>query len=186
MFVKKNNSNKSFKLIKGTEGQVWFLKEIDHQLFCGHDLGTIIINDNEITTKINIQGAWDIKPIGNGELLQGNYSGLFVLEKKNGYWKVKNKISGFNNSSKSFELYKNNQVFVNHEYKGVFKLKIDKNFEKVLKVEKDSSINIGKHSSLIKYDNKILYSFEEGVYFYSDVDQKFKKDSILSLSLIHI
>ncbi|MDG1529517.1 MAG: two-component regulator propeller domain-containing protein [Polaribacter sp.] len=180
LFVKKNNSNKNFKLIKGTEGQVWFLKEIDNQLFCGHDLGTIIINDNEITTKINIQGAWDIKPIGNGELLQGNYSGLFVLEKNKGSWKVKNKISGFNNSSKSFELYKNNQVFVNHEYKGVFKLKIDKNFEKVLKVEKDSSINIGKHSSLIKYDNKILYSFEEGVYVYNDVDKKFKKDSIFS------
>ena len=180
LFVKRNNSDQDFSLIEGTQGQVWFLEEIDNKLFCGHDLGTLIIEDNKIVNRINKQGTWSIKKLKNGNLLQGNYSGLYVLTKKNGLWTIKNKIEGFNNSSRFFEIYKNNQVFVNHEYKGVFKLQIDNLFSKALKIEKDTTIEKGIHSSIIKYNDKILYAYKKGVFTYNDNKNGFIKDTTLS------
>jgi DNA-binding CsgD family transcriptional regulator len=112
-------------------------------------------------------------------LLQGNYNGLHILERKNGIWGLRNKIEGFDVSSRYVEIY-DNKIFVSHEYKGVFKLDIDTNFKKVLKVEKDTSVTKGANSSLIKYKDKLVYAKKDGVYNYSNVTHKFVRDSVLS------
>ena len=58
-------------------------------------------------------------------ILQGNYDGLYVIEKQNNEWKLRNKIRGFDISSKFFEMVDTNQILVNHEYKGVLKININ-------------------------------------------------------------
>jgi hypothetical protein len=50
-------------------------------------------------------------------MLQGNYNGISVLERKNNSWVYKNKIAGFNYSSKHFEIINNRDIYVSHEYK---------------------------------------------------------------------
>ena len=40
LFYKAFNTNDAFKLIRGTEGQVWCLENINDTLFCGHNSGT--------------------------------------------------------------------------------------------------------------------------------------------------
>ena len=179
LFMKKFNSNERFQIIEGTEGQVWSLNKIDNKLFCGHDSGTLIIKEDRIINKIPVLGTWDLKKINENTLLQGNYSGLYILEKKNDRWSLKNKIKGFANSSRSFE-FANNFIFVNHEYKGIFKLKADTNFENFILVQNDSIVGKGYHSNMIKYLNNIYYSDNKGVFKYSFNKNKFLKDSILS------
>ncbi|MDF1518748.1 MAG: two-component regulator propeller domain-containing protein, partial [Lutibacter sp.] len=85
LFYKNSNSNEDFKFVPGTNGQVWCLKVIDGKLFCGHNIGTFIVNDNVAKLIADKMGTWDIKYINNNKnlLLQGNYDGLFVLEKIN-------------------------------------------------------------------------------------------------------
>jgi hypothetical protein len=41
---------------------------------------------------------------------------------------VRNKIEGFENSCRFFELASENKLFVSHEHKGVFQLKINEEF----------------------------------------------------------
>ncbi len=186
LFYKKFNSDNNFKFIQGTNGQVWSLKVIDDTLFCGHNNGTFIIHDNEATLISDKMGTWDIKPINNKEnvLLQGNYDGLFVLEKMNGNWRIRNKIEGFNISSRHFELFDNNQLFVSHEYKGVFKLKINNDFTKVLQYSTETSVPKGLKSSLIKYNNDIIYTTKEGIFIYNKKNEKFVKDSLMSANFL--
>ncbi|WP_255362837.1 triple tyrosine motif-containing protein [Tenacibaculum sp. MAR_2009_124] len=179
LFSKRYPSNDEFKLVSGTQGQVWSLLEVDSELFCGHDMGTFIIENGKIKKQLNILGAWSFKRLNDTTILQGNYTGLYVLKKQNQGWQVKNKIEGFDNSSRSFEVFGRNQIFVNHEYKGVFKLLVDDNFEKVLKIEKDTLISKGVHSNLVKYNGRILYSFKKGIYEYTG-NSTFIKDSTLS------
>ena len=154
MYYRKVNSASKFKLIEGTEGQVWILTKINDELFCGHNKGTFLINTNKAQLISDIQGTWNIKKINGREnmLLQGNYNGLNVLEKKNGLWEFKNKIKGFDNSSRFFEFTSNNEIVVNHEYKGIYKIKIDTTFTNALKITRDSIIK-GHNSSLLKYNN---------------------------------
>ena len=180
LFYRDLNSDTEFKLIDGTQGQVWCLKEFEQTLFCGHHLGTFIINDDKAKKISDYQGTWDIKRSkGNSLLIQGNYDGLYILEKKNNTWKVRNKIKNFNNSSRYFVEMPNNEIFINHEYKGVFKVKVDDGFTNALDVSLDS-INIGANSCIIEYNGNLLYSYKEGVFKYDNTNKGFEKDSILS------
>lgn len=179
VFYKEYPSKSEFKFIKNTQGQVWSLTTIDSTLFCGHNSGTFVVNEGVADKISDIQGAWGIKKLTNNTLLQGNYDGLYVLEKTINGWRIRNKIEGFNSSTRYFELYHNNTVFVNHEYKGVFKLKVDKDFKQVLKLAIDSTISKGIHSSLIKFQNNIIYSYKGGVYKYHDKSERFIKDTLL-------
>lgn len=176
LFVKPLNSNNAFQLIKGTKGQVWCLKTIDNALFCGHNKGTFLINNTTAQKIADTPGTWDIKKIPNSDnqLLQGNYRGLYVLTKQKGQWSVRNKIEGFDNSSRFFEIYGNDEIFVNHEYKGIFKLKVDSQFTKVQDLNIDSSRK-GNKSGLIKYKGDIIYSYKEGIFRYDSLQKNFVK-----------
>ncbi len=179
LFCKKYPSKDDFSFIQNTQGQVWSLDIIDNTLFCGHNLGTFTIDKFKADLISSVQGTWGVKKISQNKILQGNYDGLYVLEKHANDWKLKNKIEGFNNSCKFFEMYHNNTVFINHEYKGVYKLKIDSDYKNVIEIKIDSSITKGVHSSIIKYQNNIIYAFKGGVYKYFDKADKFGKDTVL-------
>lgn len=186
LFYKNIYSNDDFKFVKSTNGQVWCLKVIDNTLFCGHNIGTFIIDNNNANLIADKMGTWDIKYINNNKnlLLQGNYDGLFVLEKTNNTWKIRNKIEGFDISSRHFELIDNNQLFVSHEYKGVFKLKINHDFTKVLKYSTEASVPKGLKSSLIKYNDDVIYTIKEGIFRYNKKQEKFIKDSLMSANFL--
>lgn len=130
-YRKLNSTNENFQFIEGTAGQVWDLYNYeDSYLFCGHHLGTFIVENNEVRKISDLLGAWTFKRIPNNDnlILQGNYNGLHILEKENDDWTIRNKIEGFNNSSRYLEIDSNNVVWVNYEYKGVFKLWLKKTF----------------------------------------------------------
>ena len=181
LFCKLIDSPDKFKFIKGTKGQVWNLSLIDGVLFCGHDKGTFIVKQNSVKEVSSQLGTWTIKKVsGHPELLiQGNYKGLNVLEKVNNEWRFRNKIEGFDISSRYFEFLNSNEIFVSHEYKGVYKIKIDDDFLKIVDSKK-ILVKEGIKSSIVTYNSKILYSTIEGVFYYDSEIQEFKRDSVLS------
>ncbi|WP_299102931.1 triple tyrosine motif-containing protein [uncultured Winogradskyella sp.] len=177
------SKNQDFKFVKGTAGQVWSLfNDENENLFCGHHLGTFLINEDKATSISSILGAWNFKtvPNRNNLLLQGNYDGLYVLQKEGSTWKLRNKIDGFKNSSRFFEINDHNQILVNHEYKGVFNIQLDSTLHKVIDIKHQSELELGKNSGLISYKNNILYTSEDGVFDYIKKEGKFKKNLDLS------
>ncbi|MGE5942988.1 MAG: LuxR family transcriptional regulator, partial [Flavobacteriales bacterium] len=183
LFYKLIDSNTDeFELIDGTQGAVWFLTNIDNTLFCGHNSGTFIIEDNNATLAIDVLGTWGIKKINNRKdiLLQGNYNGLNIIEKVNGKWQLRNKVNGFDISSRYFEMLNSAEVFVSHEYKGVFRIKLNENLTKVETVFQDTTVSKGSKSSLVKHHQDILYAYNEGVFKYNAKEEKFIKDTIYS------
>lgn len=180
LFYKKLGESNGFNFINGTQGQVWCLKVIDENLFCGHNSGTFQIRGEEAKKIANVQGTWNLTNIPGKPnlLLQGNYDGLYVLIKNSNSWQLRNKIEGFNNSSRYFEIL-NNQIFVNHEYNGVFKLVIDDSFLMAKEVVRDTSMK-GANSGFANYNGKLLYAYKKGIFQYSQNDQKFVKEAILS------
>lgn len=185
LFYKSKLDHKEFKAIKGTEGQVWNLKNIKGALFCGHNNGTFVIKDSIAEKISDIPGAWNFKTIPNKPnlILQGNYNGLYVLEKTNAHWKLKNKIKGFDNSSRFFEILKNNVVFINHEYKGVFSLKINADFTKSENIKLNKTHHATK-SSLLKHQNKIILCNKKGIFKYNENSSSFLVDSLLTKELL--
>jgi AraC family transcriptional regulator, chitin signaling transcriptional activator len=182
LFYKNLDSQNDFKFVSGTKGQVWSLKVIDNTLFCGHNIGTFVIQNDRAKLISNVMGAWNFKPIKKNSnlILQGNYNGLYILEKNKNNWHLKNKLEGFDISSKFFEFSKDNTVFVSHEYKGVFKLKVSDDYKIVKKYSLASSAPKGLKSSLVNYNNELLYTSNRGIFKYTNKNNKFEKDTVLS------
>lgn len=181
LFYKKVTTKSRFNFVEGTKGQVWSLKYFYGTVFCGHDKGTFIIKDNQAKLITGEIGTWTLDSIKGSPnlLIQGNYKGLSIIELKNGQWSYRNKIEGFNISSRYFEFIDNHELLVSHEYKGVYKVRMDTGYQKVIDFEK-LDIKNGAKSSVKKYQGRVLYSNKEGVYVYDKAESKFKKDEGLS------
>jgi DNA-binding CsgD family transcriptional regulator len=182
LFYKKYKSSDAFKLIPSTKGQVWSLFEYDGTLFCGHDSGTFIVTDGGAKNIFPFSGTWNFKLVPNkkGLLLQGNYYGISVLEKINNEWIFRNKISGFDYSSKYLEIVDGGEIYVSHEYKGVFRLRLDNELSKVTTFDSYEAPQKGKNASLIKFKNEIYYAYKEGVFKLNYKTKQFEIDKLLS------
>lgn len=181
LFYKNRGDSGEFKFMDGTNGQVWILRHIDNKIFCGHNKGTMIIENNKVVnTIINAIGTWDFKRIPNTEnlLLQGNYTGLNVLEKIDDTWRFRNKIEGINVSSRFFE-FSNGKLYINHELKGLYTLKLDDNFENVVNINRIDHIYKGTGSNVIDYNGELIYVSSEGV-FKENQDLEFVQDTIFT------
>lgn len=181
-FKRLDDKTSNFNLVKGTNGQVWSLEVFDDKLFCGHNIGTFMVDKEKANLISNFSGTWKVKPIGNNKnlLIQGNYSGLSILEKINNTWKFRNVIKGFDNSARFFEFTLPHEIWVNHEYKGVFKLTLNSDYQSFEKVYKSPDLPKGKNSSMAKFKNQIFYAYKEGLLKYDAKTSTFIKDSLYS------
>lgn len=105
------------ELIKGMEGQIWSLTEIDNQIFCGDDKGAYFINENNIEKINGLTGTWTFKKVMNRpDLIIGcSYKGLFILRKSNNKWVFSDFLKGnFNESSPMFEQYDDSTIWFSH------------------------------------------------------------------------
>lgn len=179
LFVKSFVEDGDFELVTGTKGQVWSLFKHDNQLFCGHDSGTFLINDNQSQLIYSQQGTWKFE-VYKDEIVQGNYYGLSVLRKVNNQWKFDRKIKNFSISSRFFEFTTRGEMIVSHEYKGLMRLIFDQSFTKVDKFVKINEPQKSKHSGLVKFNGSILYASRNGVYNYIETKNTFEKSAFLS------
>lgn len=181
LFYKKYLSDADFQFINGTKGQVWSLFQKDGTLFCGHDSGTFLVSGNTARNIYGESGTWkfETNPKNPNQILQGNYSGLSILERSASGWAFKQRIQGFDYSSKYFEIF-HSDIYVSHEYKGVFHLKMDAGLSRVIRFDTYAYPTKGKNASLAKFNNTILYAFKDGIFRLDMATDKFVKDKLLS------
>ncbi|MFE3848831.1 triple tyrosine motif-containing protein [Flavobacterium sp. LB3P45] len=182
LFYKEYQTDNEFKFINGTKGQVWSLFEYDGTLFCGHDSGTFIVDNGAARNIFLKSGTWKLETVPNQKdlLLQGNYYGISVLEKVDNLWRFRNKIKGFDYSARYLEITNSLEVYVSHEYKGVFRLQLD---NKLLKTDGFTTYvtpQKGKNASLTKFNNAIYYAYKEGIFKLNAKTKQFEKDKLLS------
>ena len=181
LFYKKPLDTK-FKLVPNTSGQVWSLTIINDSLFCGHNNGSFVIERGFASKIENTTGSWTFRKVSESSelILEGGYSGINVLTKKDDKWVVRNKIKGFDISSRLLEISKNGKIIVSHGYKGIYKLSLSPDFYNFKNVIMDSTVTIGGNASLAKFGNEIYYNFSGGFYKYDELKDVFNRDIFLS------
>ena len=181
LFYKKPLDTK-FKLVPNTSGQVWSLTIINDSLFCGHNNGSFVIERGFASKIENTTGSWTFRKVSESSelILEGGYSGINVLTKKDDKWVVRNKIKGFDISSRFLEISKNGKIIVSHGYKGIYKLSLSPDFYNLKNVIMDSTVTIGGNASLAKFGNEIYYNFSGGFYKYDELKDVFNRDIFLS------
>jgi AraC family transcriptional regulator, chitin signaling transcriptional activator len=181
LFCKPYNSDADFTFVPGTKGQVWSLFIYDNTLFCGHDYGTFIIKGYSASQIFSGIGTWKFEKVPGKPnlLLQGNYLGLTVLEKTPAGWKLRNRIDGFDYSSRFFAI-SGHDIYISHEYKGIFRITVDNNFTKASGFYAYKSPGKGKNACLASFNGEIYYTFKEGFYKLNPKTRQFAKQARLT------
>ena len=170
-------------LVKGMEGQVWCLKEIDNTLFCGDDQGAFIVSPNKVERISSLTGTWNFKQLRNHpDLILGcSYQGLFILKKSNSSWKFSHFIKGdFKESSPLFEEDDDGSIWFSHWQKGLFRLTLNQNIDSIVKVDvydQDKGLPGMQNNTMFRVAGKIVFSSERGFYSYDKKTDKMLENS---------
>lgn len=163
--------NDKIEFVKGSEGQVYSIQEIKGQILVGHHNGTFVLENNQVRKISEEQGTWIFKTIPEHPdfIIQGHYSGLSLLEWKNGSFRFKTKIPGFDESSRLIEL-DGKDLWISHGYKGVFKVKLSDDLLNVEDYKLYNSADGFPNDFLInvfKVSNKLVFTADQGFYNYN-------------------
>ncbi len=176
-----------FKLIPGSQGQVWELSLQDGRLLCGHNAGTFQVNGNTISKISLLSGGWTIRKLNDHQLIQGTYTGLVIYKKDNaGNWVFDHKVDGFGEPSRYVEQDNKGQIWVSHAYKGIYKITLSSDLKKSTSVKYyDSHYGLpGSYNiNVFNLDNRIIFASDSGFYIYDDISDRFYKYQQLNKKL---
>jgi len=174
-----SDTSKDYELIPGTSGQVWSINEINGNLYAGHDRGIFSIEGNIATHIFDGQGVWEIKEFKNG-LLNGHYDGISFWEDGE-FQEDPEYLANFDLSSRNLVIENDSTVWVGHDHKGIFKLKIDAEVSKVQSEENYSvSYEDGMGLQVFQFNDSIYYSTEDVIYKFDPSKNKFLQENNLN------
>ncbi|MCR9251430.1 MAG: hypothetical protein NXI20_13460 [bacterium] len=171
-----NNKHESFQFIESTESHTWNLTLLHNQLLVGnHDGAYEIVGDRVIPVNELQNGAWQFIPVPGRDnlLLQGSYNGIFVLLRKGTKWHVSHRLEGFDETAREMVIGPDGYLWVGHGYKGIFKIQLSEDFNKILKVDlydETKGLPDRNWNNLFLLRDKLLFGTQFGIYKY-DVSQ---------------
>jgi DNA-binding CsgD family transcriptional regulator len=171
-----DQQNRSFSLIQGTQRQVWDCKIIDDKIFVGHNSGTFLVNNQQTEMISNHSGGYAITTIPHhpDRLLQCTYSDLIIFSKENGRWRAKNTVKGFSDLIKFVEFDHRNNLWASHLYHGVYRIRLNEELDSAREVtyyDKESPMwRQGKSIRVFKIENRIVFTNEDKLYTYNDLN----------------
>lgn len=171
----------NIKNVPNTSGQVWNLAEIDGELLCMHDRGLFRIDNGKAERIGNITGVWMAQKAmaDDKTLFVGTYSGMYLMQRVNGTWSNPEHIKGFNMSARSFEQENKRVVWIdNITTKNRIELSTD--LRSVTYQESFTAIDgtpLKKDSHLVKIENNIYFTTENGLFRYSPITHEVIHDA---------
>jgi DNA-binding CsgD family transcriptional regulator len=170
-----------FKLVAGTQGQVWNLTQVDETLFCGHNSGIYIIDDKEARLISDIQGGWTFITVDENPniLICGTYTNLVKFEKKNGIWQQGEPIRGFSESSRFLAKAGRQKLWMAHGYKGVFRIHFNQSYDSVTHVDffdHNMGFPTDKNIAVFEIFGEPVFTTDNGFYRYDIRSNRFVAD----------
>ncbi|WP_168191385.1 MULTISPECIES: helix-turn-helix and ligand-binding sensor domain-containing protein [Antarcticibacterium] len=169
-----------FEKIPNLEGQAWAVQKVEESVIISHDKGLFYLKDN-LPHKIgDSDGFWKIIEIDSkpNTYLAANYNGLFLLEKNKQNWNLKRKLSGFNESSRDIlKADEENTFWVCHGYKGVYKLKIDSDYNRIYAMDHytdQNGLTSPFNVNVTRWNDDIIFTTNTGIYEFNKSNNRFE------------
>jgi DNA-binding CsgD family transcriptional regulator len=149
------------KFLSGSQGQVWFIRGINGELYCGLNDGTYLIRNNELIPVSNVSGGYNLKQIStHGEelLLQSTYNELVVYRKHKNIWSQSHTLGGFEAPARFLEVDHLGNIWLGHTISGIYLIQPNHSFDSAaLVLRLDQSRGLSKFvNRIFKVDNRII------------------------------
>lgn len=167
--------NEQLSILPGLEEQAWTVSQWGKQVICGHNRGTFQISGMQSQLLSDVKGAMCTKEmqVGNTSLLiQGTYTYLNIYKENPATgWFFSNSIENFVHMAKNIEVDHRENIWVEHSHKGLFRVRLDPEFKRVVDLRKYSSLNALPETPcyLFKINGRIVFSDGEWFYTYDDI-----------------
>ena len=173
-----------FELIPGSSGQVWTLKQEGDVLLGGHNSGVFRYQNNQFVWLNKGTGVFTIQDVPDRPDLHllGTYEGLGVLSSQTGNWEFLRQIPGFSVTSRFFVWTGENTLCVNHEYKGLFNVKLNEDFTQANLLNQHTPY--GQSSALIQFRDYSIYGHNNGIEVWDQANSQWTRDTTL-MRLLH-
>ncbi|MEN2398899.1 triple tyrosine motif-containing protein [Flavobacterium sp. MC2016-06] len=175
--------NVHYQYISGMSENVWNIGIYDNVLLAFEKNGIFEIKGNSAQLIAKTDGAWQGVTLTNHPdvLLVGGYSGLYLLKKSNNSWVFQQKIKGFDESSRVISVDKDENIWIAHGYKGIFKIRLNETFDTVASMQFYNQKD-GFPSSLFlntfKIKEQILFGSTKGVYKQNPISKRMIPDPV--------
>lgn len=176
-----NPTIKSFTQLPAFDIQTWYIKQIGKQIIAGHNKGASFIEDNTQTLiRGSSTGGTDLKEVtinGQEALIETTYSFLSVFLKDNAdMWQFSHNITdGFVDLATNLEVDHTGNLWLNHMYKGIYRLRLDNEIKKVVENEyfdRLDSLSTPTPLHVMKLRGRVVMSDGNAFYTYDDISQK--------------
>lgn len=178
--------DESFRLVHETQGQVWFLKQLNDYLIVGYNGGTLSIK-NSVVRRISAQaGGFCLKedPLAPGSHIISTYNNLVKINyrEKSGF-NQESLIPGFYDLIRYIEFDHRGNLWASHMHRGIYQLQLNPSRDSVIHTRffgegspfgKDHSIHV------FKVENRIVFTTGDSLFTYDDIS-----DSIVPYTFLN-
>ncbi len=179
--LNQNINPNSFKKLNDIPGQAWSFNELNGELFINHDKGLFKLTRDFTSERIGgVNGVWKTIKLKNypNTYLVCTYEGIYILKNENGNWIIRNKVQGFDESSRDILATHNPNVFwICHGYKGVYRITLDKQLERAIAIDhftEKNGLPAKFNINVFKWQDETVFSTNNGVYKFDEYDKRFK------------
>ncbi|MFY0688445.1 MAG: hypothetical protein JXQ90_14820 [Cyclobacteriaceae bacterium] len=176
--------------VHNIDGLVYNIQLIQNDVIASGHFGLYAIEGRQAQVISSEQGWWGVieTPMQN-VAIAGNYNGLYLIVKENGFWRVKHQYPDFDESSRIMEFDKNGKLWMTHGYKGVFSFEFSSDFEKITQMTfygKQNGFPSNLLINVFEIDDDLIFAAETGIYKYDQTTDQFvivqELDSIIGQS----
>lgn len=188
-YLREDQPQRSFTLVPNSTGQVYQLTQIGNNILMGHHNGAYLIRDNNAQLLFSEKGVWDFLPVPDlpDHLVMGSYTGLSLVRYSGKDLEYVRKYAGFEESSRVLDFDNENNLWMAHGYKGIYKLRFDPGYEKIASVKFYNSHNglpADHLNNMERINNEMIFPALFGIFRYDKSADTFVMDKKFS-SLFH-
>lgn len=94
------------RLVQGSLGQVWDIREVDGRLFCSHNRGLFEVIDGRLRPLYTNDGVWSVRRYRDNQVIAGTYNGflLFNPDRSGQAIRTPTHLSGFHETALYYDI----------------------------------------------------------------------------------
>ncbi len=172
-FEKQEAEELPFHLVPGTQGQVWDLKIIGGELYCGHNQGTFKIKKEKAEKISHFTGGWQLMAYCNS-YVQATYTGLVLFDKA---MEMQSKIIGLNESIRHIETDQQGKIWAVHPQRGLYRLELSEKLDSIVVKEvfgEEKGLPTAYNLGLFKLNGQIIVKSGMRYFRFNEKENKFE------------
>ena len=172
-----NEQSNNIHFAESLSGQVWGLEEHNGDIFCLHDKGLYLLKNGSAEFIPDTRGAISLTPheTDPSKCWVGTYNSLFLLEKKNGIWRIAKELDEEKSWPKNLAFSSPDTLWISRFNTGIDRIIIDTTDYSVKDVSfYDKSKGFESTADILTYkiNGKVFFVSQSGFYEYDSSNDR--------------